>query len=74
VLAEARAQLWRLRESLQGDDPEALRAVLREVLVKTEMQFTHRKWPSGRVRNKPVKARVTVRPGLGLSHLETSVT
>jgi hypothetical protein len=76
VMAEARAQLWKLRESLQGDDLEALRAVLRAVVVKTEVQFTHRKWPSGRVRNVPTKARVTVRPGLGLglSQLETSVT
>jgi site-specific DNA recombinase len=74
LLAEARRQLRRLRGSLDGDDPEAVRAVLRELLVKVEVRYTHRKWPSGRARNTPRRVVITVRPGLGLSRLETSGT
>jgi site-specific DNA recombinase len=76
TLAEARRQLWRLREALEGDDLEAQAAVVREVVTKVEVRFDHvkthgRKSPTGQGRNLnlPAGALVYVRPGLGLSCL-----
>jgi hypothetical protein len=71
VLAEARRQLWRLRESLLGDDVEAQAAVVREVISKAEVRFTHEKTHGrrsatgeGRTLSLPCKLRLYVRPGL----------
>jgi site-specific DNA recombinase len=76
TLDKARQQLWRLRESLLEGDREAQAAVLREVVSKVEVRFTHE--PARRVvRGKPcVNSKASglvlyVRPGLGLSHLES---
>jgi DNA invertase Pin-like site-specific DNA recombinase len=76
ILAEARKQLWRLREALEGDDEEAQGAVIREVVSKIEVRFTHEKTHGkrsptgqGRTLNRPETLVVHVRPGLGLSHL-----
>jgi DNA invertase Pin-like site-specific DNA recombinase len=76
VLAEARKQLWRLRESLGGGDEEAQAAVVREVVSKVEACFVHERTNGrksrtgrGRPRNRPSVLRLTVRPGLGLSCL-----
>src|SRR5262249_30692710 len=41
VLAEARKQLWRLREALVNDDEEAQAAVIREVVSKVEVHYVH---------------------------------
>jgi site-specific DNA recombinase len=79
MLDEARRQLWRLREGLEGDDQEAQAAVIREVVSKIEMHFTHtkthgrcsRKGKGGRESNNAIKAVLYVRPGLGLSCLST---
>jgi DNA invertase Pin-like site-specific DNA recombinase len=38
----AEAELWRLREGLQDDDPAAVRAVLRECVEKVELWWDHR--------------------------------
>jgi hypothetical protein len=64
VLDEARRQLWRLREGLEGDDREMQAAVIREVVSKIEVQFASTK--------NAKKAILYVRPGLGLSCLDTS--
>ena len=69
ILAEARKTLWRLRESLQEEDVDALRAVFREVVTKVEVRFGHRPWGKGRTRSTPTKALLYVRPGLGISNL-----
>jgi DNA invertase Pin-like site-specific DNA recombinase len=79
VLAEARKQLWRLREALEGDDEEAQATVIREVVTRVEVRFGHEKTHGrrsatgqGRTLSKPVGAVLYVRPGLGLSCLVTS--
>jgi DNA invertase Pin-like site-specific DNA recombinase len=79
VLGEARKQLWRLREALEGDDEEAQAAVIREVISKVEVRFTHERTSGrrsatgqGRVLCKPAGLVLYVRPGLGLSCLVTS--
>jgi DNA invertase Pin-like site-specific DNA recombinase len=79
VLDEARRQLWRLREALEGDDEEAQAAVIREVVSKVEVRFTHerthgKRSPAGKgkAHNRPVGAVLYVRPGLGLSVLRTT--
>jgi DNA invertase Pin-like site-specific DNA recombinase len=76
VLAEARRQLWRLRESLENGDEEAQACVIREIVSKVEVTFTHerthgRRSATGRNRlyNRPSGAILYVRPGLGLSCL-----
>jgi DNA invertase Pin-like site-specific DNA recombinase len=76
ILDEARKQLWRLRESLQGDDEEAQATVIREVLSKAEVRFSHERTHGGRsptghgrLLNRPCGLLLYVRPGLGLSHL-----
>jgi site-specific DNA recombinase len=76
VLAEARKQLWRLRESLEGGDEEAQATVVREVVSKVEVRFDHKRAQGGRtaagrgrVYNRPSGAVLYVRPGLGLSCL-----
>jgi site-specific DNA recombinase len=78
ILDEARKQLWRLREALADDDEEAQAAVIREVVSKAEVRFTHerthgKRSPTGKGRtlNKPTAVVVYVRPGLGLSCLVT---
>jgi DNA invertase Pin-like site-specific DNA recombinase len=79
VLDEARRQLWRLREALEGDDLEAQAVVVREVVSKVEVCFTKetthgRRSASGKGRSLslPTKIVMHVRPGLGLSCLATS--
>lgn len=79
ILDEARKQLWRLREALEGDDEEAQAAVIREVVSKIEVRFVHeethgKRSPTGKKRmlNRPAGAVLYVRPGLGLSCLITS--
>jgi site-specific DNA recombinase len=76
ILAEARRQLWRLREGLVNDDEEVQAAVVREVVSKAEVQFTHERTNgrksrtgTGRLLNKPAAVVLYVRPGLGLSCL-----
>jgi site-specific DNA recombinase len=76
LLAEARKQLWRLHEALENGDQEAQAAVVREVLSKVEVRFSHehthgKRSPIGKGRDisTPVSAVVYVRPGLGLSCL-----
>jgi hypothetical protein len=78
VLDEARRQLWRLRESLEGNDEEAQATVIREVVSRIELRFDHIEthgWRSktGKKRpfNRPSGAILYVRPGLGLSCLCT---
>ena len=73
VFAEARAQLWRLRDALQGDDLEAQETVLREVVSKIEVSFTHeqtsgRRSPAGKGRtlSRPTGLTLYIRPGLGI--------
>jgi DNA invertase Pin-like site-specific DNA recombinase len=79
ILKIARQELWRLRESLIGDDEEAQLAVVREVVSKIEVRFTHQETPGhrsangkGRPRSKATGLTVYVRPGLALSCLFTS--
>jgi DNA invertase Pin-like site-specific DNA recombinase len=79
VLEEARRQLWRLREALEGDDEEAQATVIREVVSKIEVRFTHerthgKRSPAGKgkMHNRPAGAVLYVRPGLGLSVLRTT--
>jgi hypothetical protein len=79
ILDEARKQLWRLREALVNDDEEAQAAVIREVVSKVEVRFTHERTSgkrsptgTGRTINKPAAIVVYVRPGLGLSCLVTT--
>src|SRR5262249_49505656 len=79
ILAEARKQLWRLREALADNDEEVQAAVIREVVSKAEVRFTHARTcgqcspiGKGRLRNKPTAVVVYVRPGLGLSCLVTT--
>ncbi len=79
ILDEARRQLWRLREALEGDDEEAQATVIREVVSKIEVKFTHeethgKRSPTGKKRllSKPAGAVLYVKPGLGLSCLCTS--
>jgi DNA invertase Pin-like site-specific DNA recombinase len=79
VLDEARKQLWRLREALEGGDVEAQAVVAREVLSKVEVRFEKRtshgrRSASGRGRasSVPVGLVLNVRPGLGLSCLFTT--
>jgi len=76
ILAEARKQLWRLREALQGNDEEAQATVIREVVSKAEVRFTHershgRRSPTGlrRVISSPTGLLLHIRPGLGVSQL-----
>jgi DNA invertase Pin-like site-specific DNA recombinase len=77
VLAEARRQLWRLREALDGEDVEVQAAVVREVVSKVEVHFRHettsgrrsRVTGKGKTFHRPARAVVYVRPGLGLSEL-----
>jgi DNA invertase Pin-like site-specific DNA recombinase len=76
VLAEARRQLWRLRDALDNGDEEAQATVLREVVSKVEVRFTHERthgrWSptgQGRLVNRPCGVTLYVRPGLGLSCL-----
>jgi DNA invertase Pin-like site-specific DNA recombinase len=80
ILDEARRQVWRLREALAGDDEEAQATVIRAVVSKIELRFTHektngqysRKGKGGKLLNRPAGAILYVRPGLGLSCLSTS--
>jgi site-specific DNA recombinase len=79
ILAEARKQLWRLRDALDSGDLEAQATVLREVVSKAEVRFTHerthgRRSPTGQGRtlNHAAGLVLYVRPGLGLSCLVTS--
>jgi DNA invertase Pin-like site-specific DNA recombinase len=79
ALAEARKQLWRLRESLEGDDKEEQAAVVREVVSKIEVRLrretTHgRRSATGKGRTSPRLAGLVLhlRPGLGMSCLETT--
>jgi DNA invertase Pin-like site-specific DNA recombinase len=72
ILDEARRQLWRLRESLEGNDEEAQVTVIREVLSKIEVRFEHSK--QGKTKNRPAGAVLYVRPGLGLSCLSTTAS
>jgi site-specific DNA recombinase len=79
ALAEARKQLWRLREALESGDEEAQAVVIREVVSKIEVRFervqTHgRRSATGRGRtlSPPVGLVLDVKPGLGLSCLATS--
>jgi hypothetical protein len=81
VLAECRRQLWRLRESLDGEDTELQVAVVREMVSKIEVRFRHEKTPGkwsptgkGRLLNIPVSAVVYVRPGLGVAELSCLFT
>jgi DNA invertase Pin-like site-specific DNA recombinase len=81
ILAEARKQLWRLRDAVTDDDEEAQTAVVREVVSKVEVRFTHerthgRRSPTGqaRTRSRPSGLVVYVRPGLGLSCLDLSAS
>lgn len=76
ILAEARKQLWRLRDALDQGDEEAQTTVLREVVSKVEVRFTHERtrgqWSAtgqGRLFNRPCGVTLYVRPGLGLSCL-----
>jgi hypothetical protein len=76
ILAEARKQLWRLREALEGDDLEAQATVAREVVGKVEIRFAHehshgRRSPTGtrRLLSRATAAVIYVRPGLGVSDL-----
>jgi DNA invertase Pin-like site-specific DNA recombinase len=72
VLAEARKQLWRLRDALDQDDEEAQATVLRKVEVRFTHERTHGRWsPTGRGRlaNRACGLTLYVRPGLGLSCL-----
>jgi hypothetical protein len=48
TLRLAEQHLWRLRESVQSADPADVRAVLREVVDRVELFFTHRPWGRGR--------------------------
>jgi hypothetical protein len=80
ILDEARRQLWRLREALEGDDEEAQATVIREVVSKIEVRFTHikthgKRSPTGKKRPLSILAGAVlyVRPGLGLSCLGTSI-
>jgi DNA invertase Pin-like site-specific DNA recombinase len=77
ILDEARRQLWRLRESLEGDDEEAQAAVVREVVSRIEVKFSHeeRRGKSRKKRNtpQPTGAILYVKPGLGLSCLSVPV-
>jgi DNA invertase Pin-like site-specific DNA recombinase len=79
VLAEARKQLWRLRDALEGDDLEAQAAVVREVVSRVEVRFTHEQTHGkrsatgkGRILSRPAGAVLYIRPGLGISYLFTS--
>src|SRR5262249_44472056 len=76
VLAEARRQLWRLREALDGGDVEVQAAVVREVVSKVEVHYRHettsgKRSPTGKGKtfHRAARAVVYVRPGLGLSEL-----
>jgi hypothetical protein len=78
VLDAARRQLWRLREALEGDDEEAQAVVIREVVSKIEVRFTHEKTdgkrsPTGKghLYNKVSEVILYVRAGLGMSCLST---
>jgi hypothetical protein len=72
ILAEARKQLWRLREGLEGDDVELQAAVVRELVSKIEVKYRHEQ--KGRVmRHEPEKVVLYVRPGLGIVSLAHSV-
>jgi chromosome segregation ATPase len=80
ILDEARRQLWRLRESLEGDDEEAQATVIREVVSRIEVKFVHEKThgktsrngKGGKLLSRPAGAILYVRPGLGLSCLSHS--
>jgi site-specific DNA recombinase len=79
ILAEARKQLWRLRDALADGDEEAQATVVREVVSKIEVRFAHeqtsgKRSPTGQGRklSKPTGAVVYLRPGLGLSCLAIS--
>jgi site-specific DNA recombinase len=81
LLAEARKQLWRLRDAVADGDVEAQVTVLREVVSKVEIHFDHqhthgKRSPTGtgRTISRAVKAVVYVRPGLGLSCLDIPAT
>jgi site-specific DNA recombinase len=74
VLAEARKQLWRLRDALEADDEELQSTVIREVVSKAEVRFAHerthgRRSPTGKTRlmSRPCGLVLYTRPGLGLS-------
>jgi DNA invertase Pin-like site-specific DNA recombinase len=81
ILDEARRQLWRLRESLEGNDEEVQATVIREVVARIEVRFAHEKTPGryskkgkgGKLLTRPTGAVLYVRPGLGLSCLSTSL-
>jgi DNA invertase Pin-like site-specific DNA recombinase len=81
ILAEGRRQLWRLHEALDSDDLEAQATVVREIVSKVEVHFTHEKThgkrsPTGKglTRSRPVRAVVYLRPGLGVSELSCLFT
>jgi site-specific DNA recombinase len=62
ILAEAKKQLWRLRESLEGNDEEMQAVVISEVVSKVEVRF------SGKNRSLVLY----IRPGLGIGRLSVS--
>jgi DNA invertase Pin-like site-specific DNA recombinase len=79
ILAEARKQLWRLRDALDDGDEEAQAVVVREVVSRVEIRFareqTHGRRGAtgkGRTLSRPTAAVLYARPGLGLSELITS--
>jgi site-specific DNA recombinase len=65
LVEEGKRQLWRLREGLQAEDADLVRAVLREVVVKVEMHFGHHK-AALRTYSKWRRAVIHARPGLGI--------
>jgi hypothetical protein len=61
---KARKQLWRLREALESGNVDRQVSVIREVVAKVAVQFTHTERSS-----KASGAAIYVRPGLSLSCL-----
>jgi site-specific DNA recombinase len=61
-IAAAEAFLWRLQEALTDDDTAALRELLRELVVKVELFWTHWKTPC-RSRSRFERGVIYARPG-----------
>jgi DNA invertase Pin-like site-specific DNA recombinase len=66
IMTEAESQLWRLREGLEAEDIPTLRSVLREMIERIELRFTHTE-SAGRKRNKLVGGTIILREQV--SHL-----
>ncbi len=69
TIAEAEAVLWRLQDALEQGDAELLRPVLRDLVSRVELRFTH--WKTRcRTRSKLERGIIYVRlwEGLDLSH------